>query len=131
MKKSLPVVILEPGPIWWQAVTLTNRLTGVIYINICRRLYLYLSILICRRLDLIAFDFCRSRILPLCQLAAVRGWIVRTSVHSRSSRRLRQGRAGYRTVFHCQRGQSRLDRRLFLQQIQHRIRFDSMAERGD
>ena len=27
-KSSLPMVGLEPGPIWWQAVTLTIMLTG-------------------------------------------------------------------------------------------------------
>ena len=29
-KKSLPVLGLEPGPIRWQAVTLTIALTGVV-----------------------------------------------------------------------------------------------------
>ena len=28
-EKSLPVMSLEPGPIWRKAVTLTSRLTGV------------------------------------------------------------------------------------------------------
>ena len=30
-ENSLALVILEPGPNWWRAVTLTNRLTGVVY----------------------------------------------------------------------------------------------------
>ena len=29
-KNYLPVIGLEPGPFWWQAVTLTIRLTGLL-----------------------------------------------------------------------------------------------------
>ena len=72
----------------------------------------------------------RSRAVPVRQLAPPGGGHVRAALPARPARRLRQGRARHRAVLHRQGRQPRLDRRLVLHQVQHRIRLHSLAKRG-